>query len=132
MRNLNGLFAAWLLAFTAVAHAQVMPGGSTAPVANQAVCYNGTRLDQIIPCGGSGTTGSLGGGALLAGACASTTVAITGSTTAMGVVATPATYPGDGNYWYGYVSTNGTVTVKVCAAIAGTPAASTYNVRVLQ
>lgn len=79
-----------------------------------------------------GTTGSIGGGALLAGACASGTASVTGATTAMGVVATPVTYPGDGNYWLGYVSASGTVTVKVCAAVAGTPTASAYNVRVLQ
>lgn len=80
----------------------------------------------------SGTTGSIGGGALLAGACTSGTVSVTSSTTAMSVVATPVTYPGDGTYWMGYVSTNGTVTVKVCAAVALTPGATNYNVRVIQ
>jgi hypothetical protein len=80
----------------------------------------------------TGTTGSIGGGALIAGACTSGTVAVTNSTTAMAVAASPVTYPGDGAYWMGYVSTNGTVTVKVCQAIAGTPTASTYNVRVIQ
>lgn len=80
----------------------------------------------------TGTTGSIGGGALLAGACTSGTVSITSSTTAMAVIATPVTYPGDGIIWHGYVSTNGTVTVKVCAAVAATPTASTYNVRVVQ
>lgn len=80
----------------------------------------------------SGTTGSIGGGALAAGACASGTVAIANTTTAMAVIATPVTYPGDGTDWKGYVSAAGTVTVKVCALVAVTPAASTYNVRVLQ
>lgn len=80
----------------------------------------------------TGTTGSIGGGALLAGACTSGTVAVTSSTTAMAVQASPVTYPGDGNYWLAYVSTAGTVTVKVCGAVAGTPTASTYNVRVIQ
>jgi hypothetical protein len=79
-----------------------------------------------------GTTASIGGSALAAGACTSGTVAVTGSTTSMAVVATPATYPGDGIFWHGYVSTAGTVTVKVCASIAATPTASAYNVRVLQ
>lgn len=79
-----------------------------------------------------GTTGSIGGGALLAGACTSGTVAVSGSTTAMAVSASPVTYPGDGNYWLAYVSTAGTVTVKVCGAVAGTPTASAYNVRVIQ
>lgn len=93
-----------------------------------ALSQNGTAISPAL----SGTTSSIGGGALLAGACASGTVAVTNSTTAMAVAATPVTYPGDGAYWMGYVSTNGTVTVKVCAAVALTPSASTYNVRVIQ
>lgn len=80
----------------------------------------------------TGTTASIGGGALLAGACASGTVAVTNSTTSMTVTVTPNTYPGDGTLFYGYVSTNGTVTVKACAIIALTPTSSTYNVRVVQ
>lgn len=79
-----------------------------------------------------GTTGSIGGGILLAGACTSGTVAVTNSTTAMSVVATPVTYPGDGVTWAGYVSTAGTVTVKVCAIVGLTPGATAYNVRVIQ
>lgn len=80
----------------------------------------------------TGTTGSIGGGALLAGACTSGTVAVTNSTTSMTVTVTPNTYPGDGTLFYGYVSSNGTVTVKVCAIIAITPSSGTYNVRVVQ
>ena len=80
----------------------------------------------------SGTTSSIGGGALTAGACTSGTVSIAAATTSMGVVATPAAYPGDGIWWEGYVSSAGTVTVKVCAAIAATPSSTIYNVRVLQ
>ncbi len=79
----------------------------------------------------TGTTTSIGGSALSAGACTSGTVNVTGATTSMAVVATPATYPGDGMDWRTYVSSSGVVTVKVCAAIAGTPMASTYNVRVI-
>lgn len=132
----------WALATVLVlapgaASAQAMWSSGVASVANGPVCSLNTIGGQLAACTGvnagilSGTTGSLGGGALLAGACASVTVAVTGSTTAMSVSATPVTYPGDGNYWMGYVSTNGTVTVKVCAAVAGTPGASPYNVRVL-
>jgi hypothetical protein len=80
----------------------------------------------------TGTSSSIGGSSLAAGACASTTVSITGATTSNAVEATPATYPGDAYYWKGYVSATGTVTVKVCAAAAGTPTASTYSVRVIQ
>ncbi len=79
----------------------------------------------------TGTTGSIGGGVLTAGSCTSGTAAVTGATTAMGVIATPVTYPGDGSTWLAYVSAGGTVTVKVCALVAVTPGASTYNVRVI-
>lgn len=90
------------------------------------IFVNGT---SIVPL--SGTSASIGGSALLAGACSSGTVSITGATTSMAVVATPATYPGDGSEWAAYVSSANTVTVKVCAIIALTPTASTYNVRVI-
>jgi hypothetical protein len=80
----------------------------------------------------SGTTGSIGGSALTAGQCASGTVSVSGSTTSMTVSVSPNTYPGDGFIPWGYVSSSGTVTVKVCAELAGTPTASTYNVRVIQ
>jgi hypothetical protein len=77
------------------------------------------------------TTVSIGGTSLSAGACTSGTANVTGATTSMAVVATPATYPGDGMDWRTYVSSSGVVTVKVCAVVAGTPTASTYNVRVI-
>lgn len=86
----------------------------------------------VGPVGLSGTTGSIGGSALTAGQCTSGTVAITGATTSMGVAIAPSTYPGDGVAWRGYVSSAGTVTVKVCGEVALTPVSSTYNVRVLQ
>jgi hypothetical protein len=77
-------------------------------------------------------SGSIGGGALTAGTCASTVVGVTGATSSMSVSVTPGTYPGDAFYWRGYVSSSNNVTVSVCAAVAGTPTASTYNVRVIQ
>lgn len=80
----------------------------------------------------TGTTGTITPGILIAGACGSGTVAVTNSTTTMPVAVSANTYPGDGVVAFGYVSTNGTVTVKVCAIIGLTPTASTYNVRVLQ
>lgn len=80
----------------------------------------------------NGTTASIGGGALAAGACASNTATITGATTAMVATASPVSYPGDGTYWVAYVSASNTITVKVCAAVALTPSASAYNVRLLQ
>lgn len=79
-----------------------------------------------------GTSGSIGGNALVAGACSAGTVSITGADTTMVVQTTPVTYPGDGAEWEAYVSSANTVTIKVCAIIALTPTASTYNVRVIQ
>jgi len=80
----------------------------------------------------AGTTGSLGGSALTAGNCSSTTVSVSGATTAMTAVASPSSDPGAGFYWLAFVSASNSVTVRICAAVAGTPAASTYNVRVIQ
>lgn len=77
-----------------------------------------------------GTSASIGGGALLAGACDTDAFTVTGATVGMVVAATPETYPGDGNFWWGYVSMADEVTVGICAAVAGTPTASIYNVRV--
>ncbi len=81
----------------------------------------------------TGTTGSIGGSSLTLGSCASGTVAVTGATTGMVVSATPVTYPGAGFDWgRDYVSSSNTVTVQVCADVAGTPTASAYNVRVIK
>lgn len=80
----------------------------------------------------TGTTGSLGGSALAAGACSTTAITVTGATTSMAVVTTPVTYPGDGFYWRGYVSSANTVTASICSVTnSATPTASVYNVRVL-
>lgn len=92
-----------------------------------ATALAGTALYPLV-----GTSSSIGGSALAAGACATGTVAVTGSTTAQGVAVAPVTYPGDGTLWEGYVSTAGTVTIKVCSLAGNTPTASVYNVRVIQ
>jgi hypothetical protein len=105
-------------------------GSAPSTTVNGQTCSLGGTCTVPLPL--SGTTGSIGGSALVAGACTSGTVAVAGSTTAMAVPTSPAIYPGDGMFWHAYVSTAGTVTVKVCASIAGTPTASTYNVRVIQ
>lgn len=80
----------------------------------------------------SGTSASLGGGALAAGAAATGTVTISGAAVGMHVACTPNTYPGDAIDWRAYVSAANTVTVVVSAIIAATPTASTYNVRINQ
>jgi hypothetical protein len=78
------------------------------------------------------TSTAIGGGSLAAGACASTTVTVTGATTAMVIDVTPVTFPGAGFFWKAYVSASNTVTVEVCASVVGTPTSSAYNVRVIQ
>jgi hypothetical protein len=80
----------------------------------------------------AGTTTSIGGGALTAGACTTGTVAVTSASTGMAVAVSPVTDPGTSITWEGFVSSAGTVTVRVCALIAATPTAVAYNVRVLQ
>jgi hypothetical protein len=92
----------------------------------------GAQANNTTIYGMRATTASIGGGALLAGTCTSGTVAVTGATTGMVVGAAPVTYPGDGVVWFGYVSSSGTVTVKVCSILALTPTASAYNVTVFQ
>jgi hypothetical protein len=113
-------------------------GATTATGAAKLQVTGGTATDTLILNSATvlpvltGTTGSIGGSALLAGQDATGTVAIAGVTTAMAVDASPVTYPGAGVFWNGYVSSAGTVTVAVGAAIALTPAASNYNIRVTQ
>ncbi|HAM57330.1 MAG TPA: hypothetical protein DCQ64_18735 [Candidatus Rokubacteria bacterium] len=77
------------------------------------------------------TTGSIGGAALLPGECSGATVGVTGAATTMVAVASPNTHPGYGVYWIATVSSTNNVTVSVCSVVAVTPAAGTYNVRVL-
>lgn len=101
---------------------------TTASPAFTGLTVNGSTILPSL----TGTTVSIGGGALLAGACASNTVTVSGATTSMTVVASPNTYPGDGSMWSAQVTSANTVTVKVCAIVALTPAGSTYNVRVVQ
>ena len=78
-------------------------------------------------------TSSIGGSPLTAGACSSGTVSLASAQMGSAVVATPSTYPIDGVWWEAYVSAAQTVTVKVCAGcLFVTPAASVYNVQLLQ
>ena len=80
----------------------------------------------------TGSTSNIGGAALGAGACTSGTATINGAASGMVSLAAPNTYPGDGVVWKAYVSSANNVTVAVCAIVASTPVASTYNVRVNQ
>ena len=82
-----------------------------------------------------GTTGSIGGSALAAGAAAQGSVAITSATGAMVCTASPAAYctPDNGGVYFDVkceMSSSALATVKVIAPVAGTPTACTYNVHV--
>jgi hypothetical protein len=77
-----------------------------------------------------GTTASIGGSSLAAGRCTSGSAMINGASPNMAVVTSPTGSPGDGFIWQAFVSQVNTVTVKVCALAAGTPAPTTYDVRV--
>lgn len=78
----------------------------------------------------------LGGGALLAGACTSGNVTITGAQVGQLVLVAAGADPQSlltlGVSVYGYVSSANTVTVRVCAIAAATPNSVTYSVRVMQ
>jgi len=109
---------------------------STTPVANLTLAgvSQVVGLSSSLPL--SGTTGSIGGSALLAGACAVGTATVTGATTSMVATTSPSSDPDStlttGVAIYSFVSAADTVTVRICAIVAVTPAATTYNVRVIQ
>ncbi len=81
-----------------------------------------------------GTTGSIGGSALAAGACTTGTASVTSTTTSMAVAISPASDPGTGFTWNAWVSAAGTVTARVCnvSGVSATPTAVAYNVRAIQ
>jgi hypothetical protein len=84
----------------------------------------------------SGTTGSIGGSLMTAGSCVAGTATVTGATSSMVATTSPSGDPDStlstGVSFYAFVSSANTVTVRLCALVAVTPAAQTYNVRVLQ
>jgi len=130
--------AAWSLGSSG----NIVPCTATALTvgANVRLNYDSLAGKWYQSCGSpvvlSGTTGSIGGSALLVNACASGTATVTGATTGMAIGVTPVADPNAGTSqsydWYGTVTGTNTVTVYVCAIVAGTPTATTYNVRVIQ
>lgn len=105
------------------------PGGQSS---NQTLYLPNSPNATLAVAPLSGTTASVGGAALTAGQCASSKpLIVAGASLGMVAVVSPANDPGDGFTWQARVSGPNRVTVKVCAIIAGTPAASTYNVRVI-
>jgi hypothetical protein len=78
-----------------------------------------------------GVTGPIGGSPLRVGHCATGDVAVPGAQAVMITEVSPVNSvdPGDPFYVRGYVSSQGIVTVKICAAAAATPRAARYAVR---
>lgn len=78
-----------------------------------------------------GTTASIGGSALAAGACTTGTATMTGLTSTMTLVASPAANPGTGYSVRAYFTNATTATVELCniTTASQTPTSTTYNVR---
>ncbi len=103
-----------------------------APTANRIVTFPDSS--GTIELALSGTTSSIGGSSLSAGACTTGTASVSGATTSMAVAASPVADPGTGFTWNAFVSAAGAVTVRVCnvSGSSATPTAAAYNVRVIQ
>jgi hypothetical protein len=102
------------------------------------VTFNGGAASNvsgksIVPL--VGTSASIGGSALAAGACSAGTATVTGAAAGMASIATPNADPDStlttGIAIYSFISASNTVTIRVCAIVAVTPTATTYNVRVI-
>jgi hypothetical protein len=116
------------------------PALTTSPTApTQTLSDNSTKIATTAFVKGqgygaatlSGVSTSLNPGSMTAGQRATVNVAVTGATTAMVATCSPTTDPGAGFVWHAFVASANTVTVCLTCVAAGTPAASTYQVRVL-
>lgn len=87
----------------------------------------------VSPVIGAGTTVSIGGSLLILNGTVSGTATVTGAVVGSNCVATRSdgSLPIAGMIIDCAVSTANTVTVRLTALIAGTPSATTYNVRVI-
>lgn len=122
----------WKATGTATPSTSVTTVAGTLAVAGSSLTVGGTSVLPTL----SGTTSAIGGSPLLAGACAAGTVTVTGATSSMVATTSPAADPDSvlstGIAIYAFVSSADTVTVRVCAIVAVTPAAVAYNVRIIQ
>jgi hypothetical protein len=100
---------------------------------NWRMCSNGTL--STLPTATTpltGTTASIGGDLLAVGCTNETTLTVTGATTAMAcVISGTAGNPANVQPQCAVTAAN-TVTPQLCTAVAVTPTARTYNVRILQ
>lgn len=94
--------------------------------------YGSTNITNngVVPYMQQATTGSIGGSALTAGACATGTAALGIAATGHPAFAAASDGTVQGNYAVQATTSGTTVTVSVCAITAGTPTAKTYNVTV--
>lgn len=112
------------------------PNGSTIGIGLTVAPSSTLHVAGNISLTGSSTvvTASLGGSALLAGACSSATSTIdstvTSSTAAF--ITTPTNDPGDGFFWHTIFQSSGVAKTRVCASVAGTPTATTYVVKIIK
>lgn len=110
----------------------VMP--SCSDISGQHLNYNGVS----VTCGTSypvlsGTTGSIGGSALLVGGCSSGTATVSGASVGQPVEVSPTdgtNIQALGVVVSANVTSSNTVTVNVCALLALTPSSKQYSVRV--
>ncbi len=123
--NLNSLGGFTLNAFSVSNLNNSLLGGS----ALAGLLTNGTTQYAVDGLR-TGQTSSLGGSSLGAGVCTTGTATVPGAVTNQAAFATPLTYPGDAIYWRARVTAANTVTVYACAAVAATPTASQYVVKV--
>ena len=79
-------------------------------------------------------TPSIGGGALLAGQCASATSTVdsTVASSSAAFVTTPQNYPGAGFDWHSYLSATSVLTTEICAEVAATPTATPFVVKIIK
>lgn len=113
--------------------------GPTSTTAGHLLTYTGTAgqtqdsgvaLTSIQPL--SATTGSLGGTALNPGCTNQATITVTGASTSMACIMSGAGGTQPANILPRcFVSAANTVTPQLCTAVATTPAAQTYNIRLI-
>jgi hypothetical protein len=125
-----------LSVLTAAAPASSVAAGTLAVVMGTGVLYSdGTSWTNVYPRF-STVTAAIPATLLVVAInpCATTTVTVTGATTAMTVAVSPAggVSPGANVQWQGWVSAANTVTVQECALLGLTTTSTTYNVRVFQ
>jgi hypothetical protein len=127
--NVNG--AKWELLNPQTNNGTVTAVTATAPLVSSGGATPNISCPTCITTAAlTGTTGSIGGGALTAGSCTSGTASVTGATVGhpVYVSASDGSLPNPFTLLSAAVTSASTVTVQLCAVASNTPAAKTYNV----